>query len=72
MDSNEALNAELPQEEKKEIVCKNCLHALPPVQIWGALHERYSFNSCAAFENKPDGILNNGDKCPLFKIREEK
>ena len=22
-----------------------------------ALEERYSFNSCAAFENKPDGIL---------------
>jgi len=75
MENEEALIAENPlkeETEEKEIACKTCRFVLPPVQIWGALHERFSFNSCEKFENKPEGILTKGDKCPLFKKREEK
>lgn len=54
-------------EPGSDIQCRTCKHRLKPVKVMGETVERHTFGTCAAFENKPQGVLWNGDKCELYK-----
>lgn len=51
----------------KNIPCRTCKHKLPPVEVMGEKIHRYNYGSCKAYENKPQGVLWDGEKCELYQ-----
>ena len=51
----------------KNIPCRTCAHKLKPVVVMGETVQRYNYGTCAAYENKPQGVLWNGEECELYK-----
>ena len=64
MEKDEIIKTKTP---KKNIVCKRCKHKLQSVTIAGKEYERYTYGTCGAFENKPPGVLWNGEDCELYE-----
>ena len=64
MDKDEIISTTVPSENIK---CRTCKYKLPAVKIRGETYERYTYGTCAAFENKPSSVLwDNGD-CELYQ-----
>lgn len=55
------------REPEDDIPCKKCKYRLQPIEVMGEKVERYKFGTCLAYENKPHGILWNGEKCELYQ-----
>lgn len=53
-------------EPDDNIQCKTCKRRLKSIEVMGEKVERYKFGTCMAFENKPQGVLWNGEKCELY------
>lgn len=51
----------------KNIQCRTCKHRLEPVTVMGKKIPRYNYGTCKAFENKPQGVLWDGEKCELYQ-----
>lgn len=51
----------------KNIPCRTCKLKLKPVVVMGEKVQRYSYGTCEAYENKPQGVLWNGEKCELYQ-----
>lgn len=64
MDDKEIIRTREPDDD---IPCKTCKHRLKTIEVMGEKVERYKFGTCAAFENKPQGVLWNGEKCELYQ-----
>lgn len=54
------------KEPESNIQCQTCRRRLQPIVVMGEKVERYKFGTCHAFENKPQGVLWNGEKCELY------
>lgn len=64
LDKNEMFNSTTP---KNDIVCKDCVHRLRPVTVAGKEIKRHTYGTCGMYENKPSGILWDGDKCDFYE-----
>ena len=51
----------------RNIPCRTCARKLQPVEIMGEKIHRYAYGTCLAFENKPQGVLWDGERCELYK-----
>lgn len=49
------------------IQCRTCKRKLEPVVVMGEKIPRYNYGTCKAFENKPQGVLWDGEKCELYQ-----
>lgn len=58
------------KEPGRNIQCRTCAHKLPPLTIMGETVQRYNYGTCLAFENKPQGVLWDGEPCELYKPEE--
>ena len=54
-------------EPSKDIRCRTCKHRLQPVKIGGEEYQRYTYGTCAMFENKPDDVLWEKADCELYE-----
>ena len=64
MDKDEIIRT---TEPKDDIPCRKCKNKLHAIEVMGEKVERYKFGTCLVFENKPQGVLWNGEKCELYK-----
>ena len=64
MDNKEIIRT---REPGRNIQCRTCKYRLQPIEVMGEKVERYKFGTCLAFENKPQGVLWNGEKCELYQ-----
>lgn len=55
------------KEPGRNIQCRTCKHKLPPCEIMGEKVQRYNYGTCQAFDNKPQGVLWNSEKCELYQ-----
>lgn len=55
------------REPGRNIQCRTCKHRLQTIEVMGEKVERYKFGTCLAFENKPQGVLWDGEKCELYE-----
>lgn len=63
IDKEEVFSTKTPS---KNIRCKDCKHRLKDLVIQGEKIVRYTYGECAAFKNKPAGVLWNGEDCELY------
>lgn len=54
------------REPANTIQCRTCRFKLQPIEVMGKKVERYKFGACLAFENKPNGVLWECEKCELY------
>ena len=54
------------REPAHTIQCRTCKFRLQAIEVMGQKVERYKYGTCMAFENKPDGVLWNNEKCELY------
>lgn len=64
MDKEEIIRT---REPGHNIQCRTCKHRLQSIKVMGETVERYKFGTCLAFENKPQGILWDGEECELYQ-----
>lgn len=64
MDNKEIIRT---REPDSDIPCRTCQHRLKSIEVMGEKVERHTFGTCLVFENKPQGVLWNGEKCELYK-----
>lgn len=64
MDNKEIIRT---REPDRNIQCRTCKSKLQPIEVMGEKVERHTFGTCLSFENKPQGVLWNGEKCELYK-----
>lgn len=67
---NEEWTLEHPDEAK--IACKDCYHREPDRTLYsGKVIKGSTLGMCAAYSDKPDDILFNGEECPYYLCEDE-
>lgn len=61
---NENFHTEVPSTG---ILCSNCQHRLPDIQIGERVVNRAGYGSCKKYTLKPQDVLWNGAYCPKYR-----